>query len=87
MSQRMKQVDAQLELERVWERRLAQAEAAQVEEEEEFWRERLGRLGANLQKIEALRRELQVSRVAKWMPPSCSLFVADRLYIVYRQAF
>ena len=58
-AQRMKQFDAQLELERVWERRLEQAEAAQVEEEEEFWREHLGRVGANLQKIEALRRELQ----------------------------
>ncbi|KAJ1487062.1 hypothetical protein T484DRAFT_1745272 [Baffinella frigidus] len=58
-AERVKEIDGKLEMERVWERRLAQAEAAQVEEEDEFWREHLGRVGANLQKIEALRRELQ----------------------------
>jgi len=39
-------------------------------------------------KIELRELELvMVSRFAKWVPPSCSLFVAYRLYIVYRQVF
>ena len=38
--------------------------------------------------MELLKLELvMVSRVAKWVPPSCSLFVADRFYIVYRPVF
>ena len=39
-------------------------------------------------KKELLQIELvMVSRVAKRVPPSCSLFVACRLYILYRQVF
>ena len=30
---------------------------------------------------------VMVCRVAKWVPPSCSLFIADRLYIVHLQVF
>jgi hypothetical protein len=38
-------------------------------------------------KRELLELELvMVSRVAKLVPPACSLFVADRLYIVYRRS-
>ena len=55
---RVKQLDTQQELGYVWERRLANAEAAIGDEEDEFWRDHLHRLSASLHAIELQQQDL-----------------------------
>jgi hypothetical protein len=55
---RVKQLDTQQELGYVWERRLANAEAAIGDEEDEFWRDHLHRLSASLHAIEQQQQDL-----------------------------